>query len=182
MCGRFYVDDEMLNEIEKILNRIDRDNLKKGDIYPTDKAVIIKSGEENSGLLLDSFSWGYKLEAKSNVIFNARLETVSEKPLFRNDFISRRCLVPAKGFYEWDKGKSKYLITQKSSGVLYMAGIYRTTKDESQFTILTEDSRGELKEIHERMPLILEEKSIKTWIENGSINKVVENELKIELF
>ena len=184
MCGRFYVDDEMLNEIEKILKRIDRENVKSGDIYPTDNALVIKASEGEMGIAGDLISWGYKLEPGHKLIFNARSETVGEKPLFRKDFFERRCVVPARGFYEWDKSKNKYLITSNDSEIIYMAGIYRNTKDGGQFTILTEDAKGVLKKIHERMPLLISKCEIKDWIEKRNFVAGLESgagrDLKLE--
>lgn len=167
MCGRFYVDDEMLNEIEKILKRIDRESFKTGDIRPTDKALIIKTGNEKE-LSCDAASWGYRFESGHSVVFNARSETVFEKPMFKKDFIERRCIIPARGFYEWDSEKNKYLITSGSKEIIYMAGIYRMTKEGSQFTILTEDAKGSLEKIHERMPVIIDYKDVNSWIKKGS--------------
>lgn len=158
MCGRFYVDDEMINEIEKILKRIDGQNIKKGEVFPTDKALVIK---DDVGTAM---KWGYNLGEKNKVIFNARSETIDEKPLFRKDFMERRCVIPVRGFYEWNKEKEKFYFTLPDSKVMYLAGLYREDKDTGQFTIITTGANEEMKKIHDRMPVILGSEEIKMWV------------------
>jgi len=97
---------------------------------------------------------GYKM-------INARGETVSEKPSFRDACRKRRCLIPADGFYEWKKegdGKVPYLIRMKSKAAFLFAGLWEQwqSDDETIYsaTIITTDANDTLKPIHHRMPVI----------------------------
>ena len=98
MCGRFYIDDETAKEIEKIARRIDHKMAKMGEVHPSEPALILRAqkGETVSEVL----QWGYGGAGK--IIFNVRSESVQERPMFRHDYENRRCIIPAKKFYEWD--------------------------------------------------------------------------------
>ena len=166
MCGRFYVDDEMINEINKIFKNIDNEKVKKGEVYPTDKAIVIKKEISETKPVQVALNWGYKIDDKKRVIFNSRSETVMDKVLFRKDFSERRCVVPVKGFYEWNTSKEKFFYKSKEKDIIYLAGIYRILKDEKQFTIITTDASDKLKDIHQRVPLIINEENINFWLDS----------------
>lgn len=106
---------------------------------------------------------------------NARAETVGQKPVFRESFESRRCLVPADGFYEWqvtDGEKYPHFIHLPDRSVFAMAGIWSDASDCAKaggsFTILTQEAHPGLLELHHRMPVILQESEWKTWIDPTS--------------
>lgn len=109
---------------------------------------------------------GYKM-------INARSETIIEKPSFRKPFTKQRCLVPASGFYEWQKtGKEKlpFYIRLKSDDLFSFAGLYDIWKDTedkeiASFTIITTGPNGLVAPIHNRMPVILERESEEKWLE-----------------
>ena len=163
MCGRFYVDDEMEEEIIKICNTIDKKKMAHGDVAPTDKALLLCKEQEKEDITGITGAFGYKVHDR--VIFNARSETVWEKPLFKNDFMNHRCIIPARSFYEWNHKKEKFVISAKSkSDVLYFGGIYRKTMTGNEFVILTTEAVGKMKEIHDRMPLSISRKEINGWI------------------
>lgn len=165
MCGRYYVDDETERDIERIVRKIDRELWKSGDIHPSDMAYILRNSPK--GLIAERQRWGYKSSWSKGLIFNSRSETIQEKSMFRNDFAHRRCIVPAKKFYEWQKitpkDKRKYDFFS-DSGSLYMAGIYREMEGEEQFSIITKAAEGCMVGIHDRMPLILSEEDIGPWL------------------
>ena len=163
MCGRFYVDDETAREIEKIARKIDQKMAKMGDVHPSEPALILKvlKGEIVSEVL----KWGYDAAGKN--IFNARSETVQERPMFRYDYENRRCIIPAKKFYEWKKsgGKQKEKYDFFSEGEnLFLAGIYHKDPDGDRFTILTREAEGCMVGIHNRMPLILTHDDMEKWL------------------
>jgi putative SOS response-associated peptidase YedK len=109
--------------------------------------------------------------------FNARSETLSEKPSFRNSLHRKRCLVLANGFYEWhtaEKSKIPYYIGLKDRSIIALAGLYdQWANPESgemlnTFTIITTRANPMLEEIHnlkKRMPVILTEESEKIWLD-----------------
>lgn len=163
MCGRFYVDDETAKEIEKIAGKIDRKMAKMGDVHPSEPALILRAlkGEMVSEVL----KWGYDAAGKN--IFNARSETVQERPMFRYDYETRRCIIPVKKFYEWKKsgGKQKEKYDFFSEGeTLFLAGIYHKDPDGDRFTILTREAEGCMVGIHNRMPLILTRGDMEKWL------------------
>ena len=93
MCGVFYVDDETMREIEKIAGKIDKNVAAAGDIYPSRPALILRANHQE--MVSAVLKWGYEAYGKKTLIFNARSETVRERPMFRRDFEERRCLIPA---------------------------------------------------------------------------------------
>lgn len=165
MCGRFYVDDETAKDIERIVRKIDRELWKSGDVHPSDHAFVL--WQSPKGIIAEHQKWGYTSTYGNGLIFNSRAESVQEKPMFRSDFKNRRCIVPAKKFYEWKKmsprNKQKYEFFQ-DSGSLYLAGIFCKTGEENQFSILTKAADGCMVGIHDRMPLILSEEDIAPWL------------------
>ena len=163
MCGRFYIDDETAKEIEKIARKIDRKMAKMGDVHPSEPALVLRAlkGEMVSEVL----KWGYDGSGKN--IFNARSETVQERPMFRYDYENRRCIIPAKKFYEWKKsgGKQKEKYDFFSQGeTLFLAGIYHKDPDGDRFTVLTREAEGCMVEIHNRMHLILTRDDMEKWL------------------
>ena len=165
MCGRFYIDDETMCEIEKIAGKIDRKNAKIGDVHPSEPALVLRADHDSA--VADVLKWGYASAGNHTLIFNARTETVRERPMFRYDFEARRCLVPACKFYEWKdtgaKKKEKYEFFTPEE-VLYLAGIYHKDPEGDRFTILTREAEGCMTGIHSRMPLILRKENMEEWL------------------
>ena len=165
MCGRFYIDDETMCEIEKIAGKIYRKNAKIGDVHPSEPALVLRA--DHDSVVADVLKWGYASAGNHTLIFNARTETVRERPMFRYDFEARRCLVPACKFYEWKdtgaKKKEKYEFFTPEE-VLYLAGIYHKDPEGDRFTILTREAEGCMTGIHSRMPLILRKENMEEWL------------------
>lgn len=165
MCGRFYIDDETAREIEKIARRIDRKMAKTGDVHPSEPALILRADHDST--VSEVLRWGYESGRKNTLVFNARTETVRERPMFRYDFETRRCLIPACKFYEWKdtgaKKKEKYEFFAPEE-VLYLAGIYHKDPEGDRFTILTREAEGCMVGIHSRMPLILRREDMENWL------------------
>lgn len=165
MCGRFYIDDETAREIERIARKIDRKNAKTGDVHPSEPALILRA--DHDSMVTGVLKWGYESARKNTLIFNARSETVREKPMFRYDYETRRCLIPACKFYEWkrigEKKKEKYEFSARGE-ILYLAGIYHKEPEGGRFTILTREAEGCMTQIHSRMPLILHREEMEAWL------------------
>ncbi len=136
MCGRYFIDDEMWREIRKICKQIDDAKLKVtvGDVRPTDMAMVL-TGMKN--VHLEAMRWGFTSKYQDWLLINARAESILSKPAFRNSVRNCRCVIPAAGFYEWNKEKEKISFTMPQSDILYMAGVWQPTEKESQFTIIT---------------------------------------------
>lgn len=165
MCGRYYVDDETAREIEKIAAKLDREVQKgrTGDVCPSQEALIIR--QRNGQLSSEYMFWGFPGVQKNNLHINARAESVLEKKSFRESVLHRRCVIPAKGFYEWNKEKEKFRFSREEDGtLLFMAGFYNMFREQNRFVILTTEANSSVSLVHERMPLVLERKEIDSWV------------------
>ena len=170
MCGRYYVDDETAREIEKLVRDLDRKLQieRTGDVFPSQNAMILK-GEENH-LAAEQMKWGFPGFEKGKLLINARAETALERPTFRESVQDRRCIIPARGFYEWNKSKEKFTFERKETPVLFMAGCYNRYEGQERFVILTTDANSSVAPVHNRMPLILEQEELKDWVlDDGAI-------------
>lgn len=170
MCGRYNLTDEQSLEIQKILERLDQkyktSNIKTGEIFPTNLVPVLVAEKEQIEPI--PCAWGFPNFKNKGVIINARSETAFEKKTFRDSLINRRCIIPANGFYEWNKSKEKIYFTQPDQKIIYMAGIYNVFKNESRFVILTTNANQSIVDVHDRMPLILHKKQLQSWLfENG---------------
>ena len=163
MCGQYYVDDETAREIEKIVRDLDRKLHveRTGDIRPSQRAAVIKG--KNEHLMADCMAWGFPRFDGKELLINARAESAMERKTFRNSVQHRRCIIPAKGFYEWDKSKEKFSFERYDSPVLFMAGCYNQY-DQDRFVILTTDANTSVSPVHDRMPLILEPDELESWV------------------
>lgn len=165
MCGRYFVDDEMWREIKKICKQIDDSKLKvtRGDVRPTDMAVVLMGMKE---VRTEQMQWGFTKQYQEGLLINARAETVLSKPSFRDSMRHCRCVIPAAGFYEWNKAKEQVSFRMPQSKILYMAGIWQPTAKEKQFTILTTSPNDSVSPVHDRMPLVLTSEEIIPWIQS----------------
>jgi putative SOS response-associated peptidase YedK len=172
MCARYYVDDELSKQIEKVLSRINTKiaaNVPKvaaKDIYPANEAPILSAHSNVIECKLQH--WGFKSYHGKQVIFNARSETALEKPTFRESVKTKRAVIPATQFYEWSPAKEKFIFRPKDSPLLYMAGCYRRYEDGDHFVIFTTAANASLKSVHDRMPLLIEQDDIEDWIMDDS--------------
>lgn len=134
----------------------DRAGSDTGDSAGTDAAM--------PGFAAVMAHWGYTGYEKGREIINARAETVREKPSFRADFAQRRCVIPARGFYEWNPKKEKFYFSG-SAPVLYLAGIYSNDPGKERVTILTTQANASMRPVHDRMPLLIPAEKIGKWME-----------------
>ena len=106
---------------------------------------------------------------------NARVETLTEKPYFRDAFRQRRCLIPANGYYEWrvEAGrKQPYFIRMKGADLFSFAGLWSSWQGPDgpveSCVIITTAAKEELVEIHDRMPAIIEPDNYDAWLDAGN--------------
>jgi len=151
-------------------------DLPRYNIAPSQQVLaIIHDGDKYR---LGTMKWGlvppFATDEKiGSKMINAKAETIDEKPSFKNAFMSKRCLILADGFYEWDKysnEKTPYRITVKGEHLMAFAGIwsrYVKPDGEKLFTcsIITTAANGMMKSIHDRMPVILDEITQKAWLQ-----------------
>lgn len=159
------------------------------NISPTKKIYFVK-GMDSAGLSrnLEIGSWGLipswsKDSTRAANAINARVESVSEKPSFKSAFNSRRCLVPANGYYEWAtepgnfKPKQPFYISQQSQSLLPIAGLYEEWVNPqsgeilTSVSVITRESTGDIAKIHHRMPVILPKDVWANWLSTNTLNK-----------
>jgi putative SOS response-associated peptidase YedK len=180
MCGRF----TLTASIEEILNRFDVDAFLEEEGYlpnfnvaPSQSVLaIINNGQVNKmgylrwGLIppwAKDMTIGYKM-------INARAETLTEKPSFRHSYKKKRCLIIADSFYEWKRIDSKKKIPMriklKTDDLFAMAGLWehwKSTEGTSIFScsVITTTPNEIVKDIHDRMPVILKPEDEKIWLD-----------------
>lgn len=166
MCCRFYSDENTQKDIVGLVDGYDKgiDWLREGDVHPGDKATVIIKG--SNGLFAGDMRFGMNgsrntADTKAPaLLINARAESVREKKSFAESVAERRCVIPAKKFYEWDRDKNKAEFSSVKEKSVYLAGIYR----DSDFVILTTAANGSMKPVHDRMPLTLRRDQIEPWL------------------
>ncbi|MFZ4412508.1 MAG: SOS response-associated peptidase [Bacteroidales bacterium] len=166
-------------------------NLYNGFSYPQTPVITNKDPD-----IIQLFHWGLLPNWATDISFrkntlNAKIETIKEKPSFRNS-IHHRCLVLLDGFYEWQwldekgKQKQKYLITHPNNEAFAMAGLWNTWTDRqtgeimNTYTILTTVANEAMSIIHnskKRMPMILQPEEECLWLENQDVDAVRDVEL-----
>jgi len=166
MCGRYAI----TNAVKKTRNII---NINEGvadsdnyNAYPTQLLPIIK--KDNDNLMMTNYHWGLipKWSEKMNdfrPLNNARLETLMEKRTFSGLIAKQRCVVPADGYYEWrknDEGKKfPYFIKHEHNEIFFFSALYQKNTN-LEFSVITTEAKGEISDIHHRMPIILREGEI----------------------
>lgn len=174
MCGRFCVDIDIFREIERLIQGSVHTygNMPQRDVFPSEKAVVLTG--KGSTLSAEEMHWGFLQKEKKNLLINARVETVLERSLFRDSVRRRRCIIPARYFYEWDRQKNKVQFERENSPFLYMAGFYDCFQGEERFIILTTNANDSMSGVHDRMPLLLEEEELQAWVyEEASLEKIL---------
>lgn len=180
MCGRFVSKAEK-KEIEKEFKvEIADGNVlaPRYNIAPTQMIAAIT--ETENARELASFKWGLiphwaKDDSIGSKLINARAETLTEKPSFREAFRSRRCIIPASGFFEWQKqakgAKQPFYFYLKDKEVFGFAGLWEEWLDKQTgeltetCTIITTEANEVLKPIHDRMPVILKSNDYDFWLD-----------------
>jgi len=174
MCGRYVIFSEQDNrEMNKIMEEINKkynpEEVRTGEILPTNKAPVLVL--ENNQITPDLIAWGFPNFKNKGVIINARAETAEEKRMFRDSLFLRRCIIPSTGFFEWkhDSTKQKYLFNLPDEQMLYMAGFYNEFQGEKRFIILTTAANSSMEYIHDRMPIVLKKDKLKPWMRDTAM-------------
>lgn len=171
-------------------------------IFPTDSAPVVLHSKSRDGRMSTMMRWGLVPSWAEDTrvgarMFNARAETVAEKPAFRTAFARRRCVVPASGFIEWKtegKLKSPHVIRAQGAGPLAMAGLWETWKSNDgevvrSFTVITRSPNALVGRIHDRMPALLDRELVDAWlhpanVDTESLQAVLEasSQIPLEMF
>ena len=171
MCGRYVI----TKAASKTKNIIQKNNGVEDEInynaFPGSVLPVITKEEDQ--LALHKFHWGLVPKWSEKMkdfkpLNNARLETIHEKVTFKGLIAARRCVVPADGYYEWRKDendrKVPYYFTGTDLQTLYFAGLYQKNTN-TEFSIITTEAKGDVTDIHHRMPVILHEQDIHRYLD-----------------
>lgn len=180
MCGRF-VQAQDPATYAQFFGAAPVENLETAapsyNVAPTDRVYTV--AEHDGVRNLGRFRWGLiPFWAKDKGIgsrqINARAETVSTKPAFRDSFRAKRCLIPADGFFEWKKmakGKLPHYIYRADGSPLAIAGLWASWRDPEgdervvSCTIVTTEPNQLLVDIHDRMPVVLPADRWDQWLD-----------------
>ena len=177
MCGRFTLKTPERLKFERLVNTFDLDNIiPRYNIAPTQPVLAIR--ERDSVREVTYLQWGlipfWSKEAKGFI--NARVETIDEKPTFNESFQRRRCLIPADGFYEWERAGKKisqpYYFQMKDGAPFVFAGVWDRWKTDgntiNSCAIITTTANELLATIHHRMPVIMPPETHNLWLNEES--------------
>ena len=190
MCGRYAQSADMrelMEQFEVTGNSPAQSIPVNWNIAPTNPIYIVRGKRD-----LAAVSWGLiapwlhdfsEAKASQSRAINARSESIHEKPTFRDAFRTRRCLIPAEGYYEWAtalgryRPKQAFYISARDGKQLPIAGIWsswRTPTGEviESASIITQEAQGELATIHSRMPVFMPHDRWDAWLD--SENKEVQ--------
>ena len=186
MCGRYSVFTEaeiieMQSIIAEVSARFGPEAIKTGEIFPTNIAPVLTLNDNR--LAPFPVSWGFPRWDGKGTIINARSETALEKRMFSKPLLTRRCVIPSTGFYEWSHmdgkaKKDKFLFRCPGEQILYMAGMVDTVKGKDgvardAFVILTTGANTSMSPFHDRMPVILTPDEREDWLDSESFMRLV---------
>lgn len=186
MCCRYYM--ELSPELrpyveaaqrspltEKLVASLARPLITGGEVRPTNLVPVIAPSRSQRAAVYPMV-WGFT--GPTSPLVNARSETANVKPTFRESWQKRRCAIPASWYYEWEhftspdgrtKTGRKYMIQPEGAKLLFLAGLYRLEERNGLtvpvFTVLTREPTGELRRLHDRMPVVLPQSAVGKWID-----------------
>jgi putative SOS response-associated peptidase YedK len=189
MCGRKTLTKDMQSIIEELaIEKWENpDNyLPSYNITPTQNSPILI---DNGNRIVKLMRWGLipswaKDDKFGARMINARIETLTEKPSYRNLVSRNRCIVITDGYYEWKKesdSKMPYYLKDPNDNLLPMAGLYDIWKHPDgylipSYTIITKEAQNDIATIHNLMPIILPQEHLDKWLktEKFSVLSVLE--------
>jgi putative SOS response-associated peptidase YedK len=186
MCGRFQI--SKIEDDLQVRFHVDVEHEWLRQIFNAAPMMILPVITSEEPQRLNFFRWGLvpfwaKDPSIGNKMINAKAETLAEKPSFKNALKSRRCLIPANGFYEWKREGNKklpYRICRKDEELFAFAGLWEKWRDPAgetlqTFTIITTQPNEIIAEIHDRMPAILDPELERHWLDiRVPVNEVLQ--------
>jgi putative SOS response-associated peptidase YedK len=181
MCGRF-TQQRPASELAEIFGAeslVDEPG-EHYNVAPTDEALVVVQRDDRRAVT--AYRWGliphWATDAKvGSRMFNARAETLTASPAFRDAFRRRRCLVPVDSFYEWKREgaiRQPYRVSQTNGRPLALAGLWAGWRDPATetvrrtFTIVTTSPNEALSDLHDRMPVVVSEAAWAQWLAPGA--------------
>lgn len=186
MCGRFTITTAPERWVDLLQVPSWPDGFSsRFNIAPTQNVACVRQSEAERSSVMMRWglipSWAKDVKIGARMI-NARSETAAEKPSFRTALKKRRCLIPADGFFEWEKIDSKtkqpWLIHYRNHTPFAFAGLWESWSPKASeassagpvlsCSILTTESNTEMAEIHDRMPVVVEPEDYSTWLSDSA--------------
>ncbi|MGD9657782.1 MAG: SOS response-associated peptidase [Methylocystis sp.] len=183
MCGRFtqQLSWQELHRLSGLIGQ-PRNLAPRYNIAPTTQIEVIRPASEGGNELVPMRwglvpAWWKKPLKELPATFNARAETVAEKPMFRSAFNSRRCIIPATGFYEWTGApgsKVPHYFMATSGEPLAFAGLWEQARHPetgealTSATVIVGAANNWMSRFHDRMPIILDWRDAQSWIAGDS--------------
>lgn len=176
MCGRFTINltyDELEEYVRETyhIESIPQFSLPRYNVAPGTSIIsVLNDGKKyRIGELKWGFTPSFASPEKNFQLINIKAETIFTKPMFKKAALTKRCVILADSFYEWDSDKQPYRIMIKDHKIFKMAAIWNTyiaSNNEKIHTvgIITTESNEFMKKIHERMPVILNEENEALWL------------------
>jgi putative SOS response-associated peptidase YedK len=193
MCGRYAstLPPEMMQELFKLLNKLDM--VPRYNIAPTQPIAAV--WEQHGRREAHFARWGLvpgwvKDPREFPLLINARVETMAEKPAFRDALKHGRCIIPASGYYEWhtnpDKTKQPYYITYADGRPMALAGLYASWmgpngEEIDSVATITVPTNAQLSPIHDRMPAIIPPEAIDDWLNVRDVRAAEARQLALPL-
>jgi putative SOS response-associated peptidase YedK len=178
MCGRFS-QQRPASELAEIFaaDPLADDPGPRFNVAPTDEALVVVQREDRRAIT--AYRWGlipHWAEAAKvgSRMFNARAETLTRSPAFRDAFRRKRCLVPVDGFYEWHREGTRrqpFAIARADGRPLALAGLWSGWRDPAAdrvvrtFTIITTGPNDQMAGLHDRMPVVVPEEAWSRWLD-----------------
>ncbi|WP_127104904.1 SOS response-associated peptidase [Pararhodobacter zhoushanensis] len=177
MCGRFAITlpDDAMARLFDAAPANDLPPVPRYNICPTQPVAVVISAEGRRRY--GPMRWGfiprwYKTPTDGPLLFNARSETIAEKPAFREAARQRRCLIPASGFYEWTKdGETRlpWYITRTDGAPMVFAGVWQSWQGTegtriASCAIVTAAAQDEMVALHDRVPVVLHPDDWAKWL------------------
>lgn len=174
MCGRFALHSpypKLAASLRLPLEEV-QEPVPRYNVAPGTWILAVRRESDEAPLIMDELWWGYRPHwagEKAPEPINATVEKVATSKYFRGAFAHHRCLVPADGWYEWlpvDGQKQPHFLCRQDREPIWLAAIWSERPDgRPGCAILTEPARGVARQIHPRMPLALDDKSLGPWLD-----------------
>ena len=165
MCGRYVITNPIIKTKKIVKKAINLEDIENYNAHPYQELPVIK--KYTNGNTLEKLKWGiipsWSKKKDFKPLINARLETIDEKISFKKLIKQKRCVAVADGFYEWkrqEKIKTPYYFLRKDKKMLFIAAIY----ENNEFCLITEDANENVKIIHHRQPVILNESDVNRYL------------------
>jgi len=175
VCARFEVDAGV---IDKAVTRSNTHNpgvfnLASGNVRPSNPSLVIAGhrGRPHAGIM----QWGLPRYDGKGLVINTRSETALDKQMFRENTLQRRCVIPARAFYEWDHQKQMVTFMLPEQEIIWMAGIFDA---EYRYSVLTTAANESVSRFHDRMPVLLSGDDLEPWLfDNSAFQALMEKKM-----